>query len=68
MLLEAPDPADLEQRMQPKLYLPPQRAACLQREHPVLARIGAGLHVPAAVELDPRQADEPRAATATDVL
>lgn len=54
VLLEAGDPADLEQwlqhaellRLWPELYLPRNVRAAWQSQHAVLARIGAGPHVP----------------------
>ncbi len=54
VLLEATDPTDLEQwlqhaellRLWPELYLPRTVRAAWQAEHPSLARIGAGPHVP----------------------
>jgi hypothetical protein len=54
VLLEAADPTDLEQwlqhaellRLWPELYLPRTVRAAWQGEHPILARIGAGPHVP----------------------
>ena len=54
MLLEATEAADLEQWLQhdelfvlwPELYLPRNVHAAWQREHPVLAAVGAGPHVP----------------------
>lgn len=54
MLLEATATADLEQWLQhdellllwPELYVPRHVRAAWQREHPVLARIGAGPRVP----------------------
>ena len=54
VLLEALEVADLEQwlqhaellRLWPELYLPRKVRAAWQREHPILASIGAGPHVP----------------------
>jgi hypothetical protein len=54
VLLEAADPTDLEQwlqhaellRLWPELYLPRTVRAAWQGEHSILARIGAGPHVP----------------------
>lgn len=54
VLLEAGDTADLEQwlqhtellRLWPELYLPRTVRAAWQSQHAVLARIGAGPHVP----------------------
>jgi hypothetical protein len=54
VLLEATETADLEQwlqhaellRLWPELYLPRTVRAAWQGEHPVLARLGAGPHVP----------------------
>jgi hypothetical protein len=54
VLLEAIEAADLEQwlqhdellRLWPELYLPRHVRAAWQNQHPVLAGIGAGPHVP----------------------
>lgn len=54
VLLEAVEPADLEQwlqhdellRLWPELYLPRHVRAAWQSQHAVLAGIGAGPHVP----------------------
>lgn len=54
VLLEAADAADLEQWLQrgelldlwPELYLPRTVRAAWQGAHPILAKIGAGPHVP----------------------
>jgi hypothetical protein len=54
VLLEADDPADLEQwlqhagllRLWPELFLPRTVRAAWQSAHPILARIGARPHVP----------------------
>lgn len=54
VLLEASDPADLEQWLEhdellllwPELYLPRHVRAAWQNTHPPLANIGAGPHVP----------------------